>query len=207
MQNMTKTLLAVITMASMTALAAAPKLEEGKYNIDSMHSKVGFEVPHLMISSVEGKFNAFSGVIVIDKSFDKSKLDADIEISSIDTGVEKRDSHLKSADFFDAAKYPKMIFKSTSVSGKAESFKITGDLTIKGHTKKGVVLDTKYTGSAVDGYGNTKSAFTASTKISRKEFGLSYNQMVEAGPVVGDEITITLKIQGALEKAAAAPKK
>ena len=97
-----------------------------------------------------------------------------------------------------------MTFKSTSVSGQAPSFKVTGDLTIKGHTKKGVVLDTKYTGSAVDGYGNTKAAFTATTKVSRKEFGLTYNQMVEVGPVVGDEITINLKIEGALEKTAAA---
>ncbi|MBC7420952.1 MAG: YceI family protein [Bdellovibrio sp.] len=195
----TKSLLTVMTMASMTAFGAS-KLESGKYNIDPMHSKVGFEIPHLMISSVDGKFNTFSGVITIDSNFTKSSLQADADIASIDTGVTKRDDHLKSADFFDAAKYPKMTFKSTSITGNAESFKAVGDLTIKGTTKK-VTFDGKYTGSAVDGYGNTKAAFAATTKISRKDFGLTYNQMVEAGPVVGNEVTISLKIQGALEKA------
>ncbi len=198
---MTKTLFAAITMASMTALSAS-KLAAGKYNVDPMHSSVGFEVPHLVISTVEGKFKTFSGVITIGDKFDKSTLEAEAETASIDTGVEKRDGHLKSADFFDATKHPKMTFKSTSVSGKPEAFKATGDLTIKGITKK-VTFTGKYTGTAVDGYGNTKAAFVATTKISRKDFGLSWNQAVEAGPIVGDEITIELKIQGALEKAPA----
>ena len=196
-----KTLLTALTFVSMTAFAQK-KLEAGKYTIDPMHSKVGFEVTHLMISTVEGRFKDFSGNFAIDEKFDKSKLEAEANVASIDTGVEKRDGHLKSPDFFDASKYPKMTFKSSSISGTPESFKMVGDLTIKGKTKK-VTFDTKYTGSAVDGYGNLKAAFAGSTKISRKEFGLTWNQAVEAGPIVGDEITIELKIQGAKEKAAA----
>ena len=195
-----KILLPIITLISISALAQK-KLEAGRYNIDPMHSKVGFEVPHLVISSVEGKFNKFSGVIAVDDKFEKSKLTAEAEIASIDTGVGQRDDHLKSPDFFDSAKYPKMIFASTNISGNPESFKLTGDLKIKDKTKK-VVFDAKYTGSAVDGYGNLKAAFTATTKIKRKDFGLNWNQAVEAGPIVGDEITIELKVQGALEKVA-----
>lgn len=196
-----KTLVTALTLLSLNAFADK-KLEAGKYTIDPMHSKVGFEVPHLMISSVEGRFKEFSGSFVIDDKFDKSKLEAEAQVASIDTGVEKRDNHLKSADFFDAKKYPKMTFKSTEISGAPESFKMTGDLTIKGKTKK-VTFDTKYTGSAVDGYGNLKAAFQGTTQISRKEFGLSWNQAVEAGPIVGDQITIELKIQGAKDKVAA----
>ncbi len=198
--GLNKTVLALATLVSVSAFAQK-KLEPGKYNIDPMHSKVGFEVPHLVISSVDGVFKTFSGVLTVDKNFNQSKLEAEADTSSVDTGVEKRDEHLKSADFFDATKFPKMSFKSTSITGTPESFKATGDLTIKGKTKK-VVFDGKYTGSAVDGYGNLKAAFTATTKINRKDFGLTWSQAVEAGPVVGDEITIELKVQGAQEKVA-----
>lgn len=180
------------------AVAAAPKINTGKYNIDPMHSKVGFEVPHLVISTVEGKFKAFSGVLTLNEKFENSKLEAEVDVSSIDTAVKDRDDHLKSADFFDVTNHPKMIFKSTSISGMPENFKLTGDLTIKGKTKK-VTFNASYKGTAVDGYGNTKAAFTASTKINRKDFGLTWSKLVEVGPVIGDEITIDLKIQAAKE--------
>ncbi|MBC7740694.1 MAG: YceI family protein [Bdellovibrionaceae bacterium] len=198
--RLSKTILTAIMLVSLSALAQK-ELEAGKYNIDPMHSKIGFEVPHLVISSVDGTFKKFSGTFTIDEKFENSKLDAEAQIDSIDTGVEKRDTHLKSPDFFDAKQFPKMTFKSTALSGKPESFKLIGDLTIKGKTKK-VTFDTKYTGSAVDGYGNLKAAFIGTAKISRKEFGLNWSQAVEVGPIVGDEITIELKIQGAQEKAA-----
>lgn len=191
----------VLSLALSTTTLAASKLEAGKYNIDPMHSNVGFEIPHLVISSVEGKFKTFGGSVNIDEKFDKSKLEAEVDISSIDTAVADRDNHLKSPDFFDAAKYPKMTFKSTGVSGKAEAFKMTGDLTIKGKTKK-VTFDTVYLGTVTDGYGNQKAAFKGTTKINRKDFGLTWNNLVEAGPVVGDEVTIELKIQAAKEKIA-----
>lgn len=179
---------------------AAGKIEPGKYNVDPMHSKVGFEIPHLVISSVEGKFKSFTGTVTLDEKFEKSKVSAEAEISSIDTSVDDRDKHLKSPDFFDSAKYPKLTFVSSQISGSPESFKLVGDLTIKGTTKK-VTFDGKYLGTVKDAYGQTKAAFNASTKISRKEFGLTWSKVVEAGPVVGDEVTIELKIQAAKEVA------
>lgn len=196
----TTVLISVITAGAAFA-STAIKPGSGKYNLDPMHSKVGFEVPHLVISSVEGKFKTFSGVLTIDDKFEKSKLEAEVDVGSIDTSVKDRDDHLKSPDFFDVAKTPKMTFKSTAISGKPEKFKMTGDLTIKGITKK-VVFDGIYKGTAADAYGNTKAAFAASTKINRKDFGLTWSKAVEVGPVVGDEITIDLKIQAAKEVAA-----
>ena len=117
-----------------------------------------------------------------------------MQIDSIDTSDKKRDAHLKSPDFFDAAKFPLMTFKSSTVTGTPESFKLEGDLTIKGVTKK-VVFDAKYLGSATDPWGSVRAAFVAKTKISRKEFGLVWNKMIETGPVVGDEVTIELKAE------------
>jgi polyisoprenoid-binding protein YceI len=174
--------------------SAETKVEIGKYQIDSMHSKVGFEVSHLVISTVEGSFKEFSGDVELDSDFTKSKVSTDVEINSIDTGVSKRDDHLKSADFFDAKNHSKMTFKSTQITGTPEAFKLIGDLTIRGK-KKSVTFDGKYLGAVTDGYGNRKVAFKATTKISRKEFGLKWSSTVEAGPVVGDEVTISLNIQ------------
>ena len=192
----------ILILSFAVSAQAASKIEAGKYGIDPMHSKVGFEIPHLVISTVEGKFKAFSGTLVLDEKFEKSKLNADVDMTSIDTSVVDRDDHLKSPDFFDVAKYPKMTFTSTAITGKPEAFKLTGDLTVKDKTKK-VTFTGKYLGTVKDAYGNTKAAFSATTKISRKEFGLSWSKMVEAGPVVGDEVTIELKIQAAKEKAEA----
>lgn len=190
----------LISSASAMAVAAdSSTYAPGKYQIDPMHSKVGFEVPHLVISSVEGRFNEYQGEFTLADKLEKSKVSVVINSSSIDTGIKKRDDHLRSGDFFDAAKFPKLSFKSKSISGTPDALKIVGDLTIKGVTKE-VTLNGKYLGSAKDGYGNLKAAFQADTKISRKEFGLTWNNFVEAGPAVGDEVTISLKVQGAKEK-------
>lgn len=175
---------------------AETKIENGKFDIDSMHSKVGFEISHLVISSVEGTFKVFSGTIEIDPTFSKSQVNAEVEIGSVDTGVTKRDDHLKSADFFDQKKFPKMIFKSTSIEGTPDSFKLKGDLTLHGE-KKPVVFEGKFLGAVTDGYGNRKTAFKVSGKIKRQDFGLKWSSMVEAGPVVGDEVTITLNVEAA----------
>jgi len=198
--------LAVVLFFSATTWAAATKIEDGKYNIDPMHTNVGFEVPHLVISSVEGKFKNFSGVLNLVSPLTKSSVEFEVDTTSIDTSVDKRDEHLKSADFFDVTKYPKMTFKSKKVTGNEKSFKLIGDLTIKDKTKE-VTFVGSYKGSANDAYGNLKAAFVASAKISRKDFNLTWNKMVEAGPVVGDEITINLKVQAGKEKPAAAEKK
>lgn len=194
-------LLTTLTTLTLTSTAYAnKKLEAGKYNVDTMHSSVLFEIPHLVISTVEGKFKAYSGAVVIDSKFNKSSLEAEVDVASIDTAVADRDAHLKSPDFFDVAKYPKMKFKSTAITGTEKAFKVTGDLTIRDVTKK-VTFAGEYKGTVTDGYGNTKAAFVVSTKINRQDFGLKWSNMVEAGPVVGNEVTITLKIQAAKEMA------
>ncbi len=194
LNHLLKTTAAATLIASLAN--ANTKIENGKFDIDVMHSKVGFEIPHLVISTVEGSFKSYSGTIEIDPTFTKSQVNAEVEIASIDTGVSKRDDHLKSADFFDQKKYPKMIFKSTSIEGTPESFKLKGDLTLHGE-KKPVVFEGKFLGAVTDGYGNRKAAFKASTKIKRQDFGLKWSSVVEAGPVVGDEVTINLNIQAA----------
>lgn len=190
--------LALVVASPLTTLAAGPSA--AVYNIDPAHSKVGFEIPHLVISTVEGRFTKFDGKIEIAEKFAASKASVNVDIDSIDTGNADRDKHLKSPDFFDAAKFPKMTFKSSAFRGTPESFKVSGDLTIRGITKK-VELDAKYLGTVKDGFGNTKAVFKAKTKLSRKEFGLTWNGLVEAGPVVGDEVTIKLQLQAAAEQA------
>lgn len=183
---------------SLTATAGA-KYTAGVYEIDPMHSKAGFEVPHLVISSVEGKFKTYEGKINLNKDFSKTTVEAVLDAKSIDTGVEQRDEHLRSADFFNTAEFPQIKFKSTKIEGKPDKFKLIGDLTIRGVTKK-VTLNSKYLGAVVDGYGNSKVALEGNTVINRKDFGLSWNSVVEAGPVVGDKITIELKIQAVQPK-------
>jgi polyisoprenoid-binding protein YceI len=175
---------------------AESKYVAANYQVDPMHSKVGFEIPHLVISTVDGRFTKFDGGIDLAEKFDKSKVNVTVDMSSIDTGVQKRDDHLKSPDFFDVAKHPNMKFESTAISGTPEDFKLTGNLTIKGVTKK-VTFDGKYLGAVKDGYGQDKTAFQAKTKINRKDFGLTWNKMLEVGPTVGDEVTIDLRIQAA----------
>jgi len=188
--------LLVLTLAFVSSAfgETANGLPAGQFQLDSMHSKVGFEVPHLVISTVEGRFDKYEGSITLGDSISKTKVSVTIDTASIDTGTAKRDEHLKSADFFDVKKYPKIKFESLSAEGTPEGFKLTGNLTIKDVTKK-VVLESKYLGSVKDGFGNLKIAFEGKTKISRKEFGLKWNGLVEAGPAVGDEVTIILKVQ------------
>jgi len=174
--------------------AAAAEYKPGQYDVDPAHTKIGFEVSHLVISTVEGHFNKFAGKADLAGKFEKSKFSVTVDTASVDTGVAKRDEHLKSPDFFDVTKFPEMKFESTAVKGKPDSFKLTGDLTIHGVTKK-VTFDAKYLGAVNDGMGNEKAAFTAKAKISRKEFGLKWSGMMEAGPVVGDEVTLDLRVE------------
>jgi polyisoprenoid-binding protein YceI len=191
MKKLLTPMLILAAIVSPAWASAKGKPAAGQYLLDPMHSKVGFEVPHLVISSVEGKFKKFEGRIQIEDDFLKSKVSTAVDIASIDTGVSKRDDHLRSADFFDAQKHPQMTFESTSISGTPEAFKLEGDLTLHG-VKKRVSFDGVYLGSVTDGYGNRKAAFKAHAKINRKDFGLVWNMMVEAGPTVGDEVTIEL---------------
>ncbi|UYL09797.1 YceI family protein [Bdellovibrio sp. SKB1291214] len=182
----------IITLLSTAAFAKT--IPAGTYTVDAAHSKIGFEVPHLVIATVEGRFTKFDGSITIDPKLEKSKANLNIDVSSVDTDNADRDGHLKSPDFFDAAKNPKMSFVVKKVVGTADDLKLVGDLTLKGKTKE-VTLATKYLGDVNDAYGNHKIAFTATGKINRQDFGLSWSKAVEAGPVVGDEVTLTIRIE------------
>ena len=182
------------------AAIVAPALALGQatpWNIDPAHTHASFTVRHLMISNVRGEFQKTSGTVKIDeKDVTKSTVEAAIEAGSVDTRVEQRDQHLKSPDFFDAAKFPTLAFRSTKVEKAGEGkLKVAGDLTIHGVTKP-VVLDvTGPTGEIKDPWGNARRGVSATATINRKDFGLSWNKMLEAGPVVGDEVKIEIEAE------------
>jgi polyisoprenoid-binding protein YceI len=168
------------------------------WNIDPAHSVAEFKVKHMMISNVKGAFPKVSGVLTFDESdLSKSSVQASIDVASIVTRDEQRDGHLKSADFFDVEKYPTMTFKSTKVTATgAGEGTVEGDLTIREVTKKVVFAVEGPTEPGKDPWGNTRIGVSATTKISRKDFGLVWNAALETGGVlVGDEVTITLDVQ------------
>ena len=167
-----------------------------KWVIDPMHSEVQFKVKHLVISTVSGFFKSFAGELVTDgDDFENAEIDFTLDIDSIDTNQTQRDEHLKSAEFFDAATYPKISFKSTSFTKTGDDeYALKGDLTIKDVTKP-VSLDVEFGGSAADFYGNTKAGFEISGKINRKEFGLTWDGVTEAGSiVVGEDIKLLINV-------------
>lgn len=168
-----------------------------QWNIDASHSNVEFSVKHLMVTTVRGRFTAFSGTINFDPANPAAgSVDVTIEANSITTGTVDRDNHLRSADFFDVENHPHLTFKSTHVEVTGEnSAKISGDLTIRGVTHP-VILDVEFNGTNKDPWGQTKAAFEATTKINREDFGLTWNQALETGGVlVGKEIKISLDVQ------------
>jgi polyisoprenoid-binding protein YceI len=168
-----------------------------KWEIDSGHSGVHFSVRHLVVAKVRGKFARWSGAVVSeDGGFRGATAEVTIDASSIDTGVADRDTHLKSPDFFDVASYPEITFKgrrSEAVDGTR--LRVTGDLTMHGVTRE-VVLDVEYAGRTKDPWGNERAGFTARTAIDRKDFGLTWNQVLEAGGVVvGDRVDIEIEVE------------
>jgi polyisoprenoid-binding protein YceI len=182
----------------MSTAAAGPQSSTSTWNIDPVHSVVEFKVKHMMISNVKGHFSKITGTLTLDEARpENSSVVNEIDVSSIDTHDPQRDAHLKSADFLDVEKFPTITFKSTRVerTGQA-SGTVEGDLTIHGVTRK-VVLDVEGpTAPGKDPWGNTRVGVTATTKISRKDFGLIWNAALETGGVlVGDEVTITLDVQ------------
>jgi polyisoprenoid-binding protein YceI len=156
-----------------------------KWALDAAHSEIQFKVKHMMISTVTGKFNNFNVEVEAEKDdFSDADISFTADTASVDTGAEQRDTHLRSADFFDADKYPKMVFKATSFSpAKSE---LQGELTIKDVTKT-VKLEAEFGGIGQDPWGNTKAGFTLSGKLNRKEWGLNWNAALEAGGVLVSE--------------------
>jgi len=174
------------------------------WQFDPAHSSAEFAVRHMMISTVKGSFQTLAGTIVLDEANPEgSKVEAEIDATSIETGVADRDTHLRSADFFDVAAFPKLTFRSTGIlADGADSGKMQGEVTIHGVTKP-VALDVSYLGEVKDPWGNRRRGYTADTILNRKDFGMTWNMVLDAGGVlVGDKVKVTLNLE-AIEKAKA----
>lgn len=181
----------------MTTATMAEPTTKAPWQIDAAHTEVEFSARHLMISNVKGRFSNPTGTMQFDPKRPQAiDLEVSIPIASIDTRNEQRDTHLKSADFFDAATFPTMTFKGKRVDGDITgAFKLTGDLTIRGTTRE-VTLDVTSEGAGSDPWGNDRLGFSATAKVDRKEFGLVYNQVLETGGVaVGDTIKIIINTE------------
>lgn len=191
MRNIPSIVLAVVL------LAALPVAAQSTWTIDSAHSAAQFHVKHLMISNVRGEFSKMSGTVTFDgKNYSTIKAEAVIQTASINTREPKRDDHLRSADFFDAAAHPTIVFKSTRVEDvRGNNFKLVGNLTIRGTTRQ-VTLDVEAT-QIVKGMNNEKRiGAQATTKINRQDFGVKWNRTMDAGGiVVGNEVQIVIDLE------------
>ena len=189
----------------LTSLAVLPLLATGAvaetYNVDTAHSQIHFTVPHLVAFKVRGNFTEFNGSVVANAdSKELVAAEASIKSHSIDTRDEKRDGHLRSADFFATDEFPEITFKSKKVTGSGDNITVVGDLTIKGITKE-VVLTGGFAGTATDPWGNKRAGFEATGQIDRKDFGLTWNKALETGGVlVGDKITLGLEVEAVAQK-------
>src|SRR6266568_9279535 len=185
----------VISMIATVALLLLPTLAPAStWQIDPDHTNVQFKVRHLMVSNVKGVFHKFNGMVDLDdKEITRSKVNVTIDVASVDTGVVKRDDDLRSANFFEVAKYPTMTFVSRKIARNgADNLRVTGDLTIHGVTRE-VVLNVEGPSAEVkDPWGNIRRGASAVTRINRKDFGLTWNKALETGGVVvGDEVDIS----------------
>jgi polyisoprenoid-binding protein YceI len=194
---MKKLLIVLALVASQFAVKA-----QTKWILDRAHSNAKFTVEHLVISEVDGTFKSFNGNVTSAKpDFTDAAVDFTIDVNSIDTENEQRDGHLKGDDFFNAEKYPKMTFKSTSFKKKSgNKYELKGNLTIRDVTKP-ATFSVVYGGTTKDGYGNTKAGFKATTSINRFDYGLKWNALTEAGgATVGKDVQIKMNLEFAQAK-------
>ncbi len=192
----------LICFVTVLALLVASATWAADYAIDPAHSSVSFKIRHMVVSSVTGRFGKFSGSFSYDpKNLKASKAEAKIDAAGINTDNEKRDGHLRSADFFDVEKFPDVLFVSREIKDvKKDHFKIAGDLTLHGVTKS-VTLDAEAGGTITDPGGNIRAGFSATTTINRKDYGIVWNKALEAGgATVGEDVKITLEIEGIQKK-------
>jgi polyisoprenoid-binding protein YceI len=185
------------SLALATSLLALPALAEPtEWALDTSHSTVGFTVSHMVVSEVDGKFKTYTGKALLDESdLTKSTVEFSADVASIDTGDAKRDEHLKSPDFFDAAKFPKLTFVSTKITKAGKGYKLKGNLTIHGVTKE-VTLDATVSQAVKNPWGKQVRAVKITGKVKRSDFGLSWNKTLDQGGVlVGDEVTLELKLE------------
>jgi polyisoprenoid-binding protein YceI len=181
------------TLLALAVLPVAGRADVSTWNIDSAHAQTGFSVKHLVISTVKGEFAKTSGVLKLDdKDLTRSSVEATIDATTINTRLADRDTHLKSPDLFDTARFPTITFKSTKVEKAGDGLAVTGDLTMRGVTKSVTLAVAGPTAEIKDPWGNARRGLQARGKINRKDFGLTWSKVVEAGPVVGDEVSIEI---------------
>ena len=188
-----------MTVTDTSTLTGIPGYVAGTWTIDPVHSEVGFTARHMMVSKVRGRFRAFSGQIVTGTRPIDSSVTAEIDLSSIDTGNEQRDAHIRSADFFEVETYPAMTYRSTGVRPHGDGYVLDGKLTLKGVTKD-VPLKLEIDGFGPDAYGGTRAGFTATGEINRRDFGVNFTAVMETGgAVVSDKVSLHLEIQAVLQ--------
>jgi polyisoprenoid-binding protein YceI len=170
------------------------------WKLDPSHTTVEFVAKHMMITTVRGRFAEFEGTIVADEAnIGASSVEVTMKAASIDSRAEQRDTHLRSGDFLDVENFPDVTFKSTRIEGSKEKFKVTGDLTIRGTTHP-ITLDATFEGTGKDPWGGTRSAFSASGKFDRRDYGLTWNVALEAGGIlVSNEVKIQIEAQAVLQ--------
>ncbi|MBI1884874.1 MAG: YceI family protein [Chloroflexi bacterium] len=178
-------------------MVSSTKTTTSIWSVDPAHSIAEFAVKHMMVSTVKGRFRSLGGTLELDEvKPENSSVTATMDVASVDTGEEQRDAHLRSDDFFNTERFPEMTFRSKRVERVDDRrWKVIGDLTIRDVTKE-VALDTEYEGQIVDPWGNQRAGFSAETVLSRKEFGVKWNGLIETGGVVvGDSVRVTLHIE------------
>lgn len=189
------------TAVLIATLLSVPTAFAATYAVDTAHTQIHFTIPHLMVFKVRGNFNDFSGTVEVDP--DKQTLtsaQATIQTVSIDTRNEKRDGHLRSADFFAVDQHPEITFVTQKISGSADDITVVGDLTIKGISKE-ITLKGAFLGAATDPWGNKRAGFEATGQIDRRDFGLTYNKALETGGVlVGDIVEIGLEVEAVAQQ-------
>ncbi|MGH2365204.1 MAG: YceI family protein [Chloroflexota bacterium] len=186
-------------MATTNVLSQIPGYVAGNWAIDPVHSDVSFTVRHMMVSKVRGRFSTFEGTLRTGGDFVDSSVEASIDMGSLGTNNEQRDGHIRSADFFDTGKYPTMSYRSLRVRPSGDGYVVEGDLTLHGVTRR-VDLTLDLNGFTKDPYGGTRAGFSATTDISRKEFGITTDLPMDGGgTVVGDKIQIALEIEAVLQ--------
>ena len=184
----------------MTTAVRIPGYVTGTWSLDPAHTEIGFVARHLMVSKVRGKFEKFTGTIKTASNPLDSYAEAEIDLSSITTGTEQRDNHLRSNDFFDVETSPKMTFRSTGIRPDGDDFLVDGELTIRGVTKP-ITLKVEIGGFGDDPWGGPRLGLSASAVINRHDFGVSWNAAIEGGGVVvGDKVTINIEAEAVLDK-------
>ena len=189
-------------MTFTSAKTEIPNYTAGTWDVDAVHSDVSFSVRHMMVSKVRGRFGTFSGEITTGQDVLDSKVSATVDLSSIDTNNAQRDDHIRSADFFDVEHHPQMTFTSTGVRRSGDGYLLEGDLSLHGVTRP-VTFSLEVNGFGPDPFGGTRSGFSASTEINRRDFGIDISMPLDGGGVVlSDTIKISLEIEAILRPAA-----